>query len=74
MKRYERDIEKVKWYQTESGLEPVMCPKHDLLAMVPAHQYGDVYLYCPHCSYQIKPVPDFIYKAHYEKVFLPSQK
>ena len=72
MKRYERDIEKIRWYQTESGLETIMCPKHDLLAMEPAHHYGGAYLFCPYCSYQIKPIPDHIYKAYYEKVILQT--
>ncbi len=74
MKRHERDIEKVRWYQNESDLETIMCPIHDLLAMVPAHNYGSVYLYCPHCSHEIKPVPDFIYKAYHQKVFLQENQ
>jgi hypothetical protein len=73
MKRYERDISKINWYQNESGQHPIMCPKHDLMKMEPAHHYGGVYLYCPFCSYQINKIPDHIYKAYYEKVFLQTQ-
>lgn len=74
MKRYERDIEKVTWYQNESGLPPIMCPQHDLMRMEPAHHYGEVYLYCPHCSNEIKPIPDYVYREYYEKVHLPAEK
>ena len=69
MKRWERDLSKVEWYQENPLLKPIICP-HDGSDMVGDASYGTVFLRCPACDYRVRQIPDSVYCEFYERVIM----
>ena len=67
MKRFERNLEAIRWFQEDTFFDPIVCPE-DGVKLIGDHRYGHVFLRCPHCDHRMYLVPEYVYRLHYENI------
>jgi hypothetical protein len=71
VKRFERHLEAIRWYQNETYFTPLICSIDEAPLIGRAH-IGQVYLECPLCGLRQYQIPEHVIKLFNETNDIPT--